>query len=73
MILAVLLMQTGFHLVDLSRNSFAEFIMLLSFWGGFSLMLCLLIGVVARLFVPENGEEFQAGRGGRDDGAKPPN
>jgi uncharacterized Tic20 family protein len=55
-IVGILLMQLGFHLADFRSTPFAELIMLLGFWGGFFVILCLLVGSLVRLFVKSNDQ-----------------
>jgi uncharacterized membrane protein len=50
LIAAILLMQLGFNLDDFKSTPMAEIIMLLGFWGGFLLMFCILIGLLAAPF-----------------------
>ncbi|MBK1884242.1 hypothetical protein JIN85_17615 [Luteolibacter pohnpeiensis] len=59
MIVAILLMQVGFDLEGLSRTPFGEIILLLSFWSGFLLLLCKLIGAMVRLLAPTESKETQ--------------
>jgi uncharacterized membrane protein len=56
LIVAILLMQLGFHLADFRSTPIAEVIMLLGFWGGFFLTICLLVGSLVRLFVKSNDQ-----------------
>ena len=73
MIVAILLIQLGFHLVDLRRSPFAEIIMLFSFWGGFGLLFCMLISALARPFIHASSDETQAEQAAPPDGDKPSN